>query len=140
MKQTSIHNLHFLCLRKCQLFSILKYKSNLPPHVHTKQYPTQFLLYSCLKSLQILLSLMIKSLKSLIRSRDLTSPAHLSPNDLIPYAPAKLTSSDFFSGMFSLLSQGQHMYPSSLLASALASLCYLSSLHLNVTHSTLSFL
>lgn len=83
---------------------------------------------------------MIKSLKSLLRSHDLTSPAHLSPNDLVPYAPATLTSSDFFSGMFSLLSQGQHMYPPSLLASALASLCYLSSLHLNVTHSTLSFL
>lgn len=54
---------------------------------------------------------MIKSLKSLLRSHDLTSPAHLSPNDLVPYAPATLTSSDFFSGMFSLLSQGQHMYP-----------------------------
>lgn len=37
MKQTSIHNLHFLCLRKLQLFTILKYKSNSPPHVHTKK-------------------------------------------------------------------------------------------------------
>lgn len=40
MKQTSTHNLHFLCLRKLQLFPILKYKSNSPPHVHKKQSHT----------------------------------------------------------------------------------------------------
>lgn len=55
--------------------------------------------------------LMAQNFKSLIRSHALTSPAHLSPNILVLCAPAALSFSDFFSGVFSLSSsQGEHMY------------------------------
>lgn len=115
----------------------IQFVTKRPTNAHMQKYPTKFPLYPYLKSYNVFSLLVAQNFKSLIKSHDLTAPSHLSPNVLVLNAPATLTFSEFFSGMFSLSSSQEKicspLLPYSLAISALANSCYLSSLHLNVT-------
>lgn len=130
------HNLLFLCLRKLQLFSILKHKSSLSLHnptIHThKNIPRNPPLYHGSKPFNIFPLLMVQNLKSLTTLHDFTYPSNSSQ----PKLPGSLCSSqsqnfsEFFNGTFSISSQEKHLGKAvTFLFLLLPSFCYLSSLH-----------